>query len=137
MEVSYFLRSGNYFDEVSWRPDTTDNSIVLAGRNSYVLWVAFPTLIFSNTNKIEDFKSTEIRSYFTFYLISEGPLSSYTGKQSKEIKFKKSHAVVSCSLEKHNHDFTHTDLKVDTKTTYLGEAFLLEISNEIVKIKRQ
>jgi hypothetical protein len=137
LKLSYRTKNGNYFDSISFVTDITDNSITLFGNNNYVLWVSFPTLIFSFQPDDHFPGVKNFGNYRYFILISEGPLSSYTGKQRKKIEFSPKNSVAICSLKFHNHANAHKDLKIKKIKSY--ETYNEDLLKDAVykEIKRQ
>lgn len=131
----YALKSGNRMEFIFYKIDTTENSITLTGYNDYILWVSFPTLIFSITEEVRlPTLDRQVERTLSFYLISKGPLSSYTGTQTKDIQFSHTHTTIIASLEHHNVDDAFKNLKLERRRTYSGDYDNLPLSSEIIRI---
>lgn len=77
LQVSYFKKSGNRFEKIHYRVNDAANEMIIFGRNHYILWVPFPTLVFSFV-QYETGDEGKINEYTTeFYLGTNGCLSSY------------------------------------------------------------
>ena len=136
LQPYYLLKAGNNMAEITYELDTTENSITISGHNEYVLWVAFPTIVFTITEemKIPSIKE-KVERTFAFYLISEGPLSSYTGPQKKELKFSYEKAIIVASLVYHNKENMFKNLKIERPFTLSGHYQNLSLGNELISIK--
>ena len=127
---NYLLKNGNEFKKINYRKDTSDNSITIYGENDYVLWVSFPTLVFTLKDNLQIDKSQEKTTFF--YLYSSGPLSSYTGKQNLEIKFSYTNPIIIASLEIHNENDAFKKMKIVKTDVLSGNQFYL--GNEMIRI---
>lgn len=136
LEVEYFLRSGNHLENVTYELDEEGNALIITGDNSYVLWVPFPTFVFTIREEQEQSKEKVI-SQRSFYLISEGPLSSFTGEQTKQIYFSLERPIVIASLELHHHDDAFDKLKLRSDMVFAGSAYPLNLSMERIAVLRK
>lgn len=134
LEVGYFLRSGNHLENVTYELDDEGNAVIIKGDNSYVLWVPFPTFVFTIR---EEQSKEKVISQRSFYLISEGPLSSFTGEQTKQIYFSLERPIVIASLELHNHDDAFDKLKLRSDMVFAGSAYPLNLSMERIAVLRK
>lgn len=127
--MGYFKNGGNRFEHISFITDNRTNTITIRGHNHYILWVAFPLLVFT--------VNTTAKEPVIFYLVSDGPLSSYTGKQVKPFKFTMQKKVMVAWLQTHNHKNAHESLTVqmlvDKKTI---EAYIPKDST-LVPVEKQ
>lgn len=126
----YLLKNGNRFKKINYTKDTSDNSITIFGENDYVLWVSFPALVFTLKENIITDTNNEKTTFF--YLYSNGPLSSYTGKQNLEIKFTYTNPIIIASLEIHNENDAFKKIKIEKTDVLTGNQFY--IGNEMIRI---
>lgn len=138
LEVKYELRSGNHIEEVAYELDIENNAIIIKGYNSYVLWVPFPTLVFTLNEEYELKDSNqEAQKQTSFYLISEVPLSSFTGEQTQKIYFSLERPIVIASLEIHNHDDAFDKMKLRSDMVFKGHSYPLSLSMEMMTVPRK
>ena len=131
----YLFTNGNQMENITCKKDTLDNSIVIYGHNDYIFWVSFPVLVFTFTENVKlplQDKNSEKTTFF--YLISKGPLSSYTGEQTKDIHFSKKEPIVVASLEYHNKENAFKDLILTKQLTFSGAYNELYLGNEMITI---
>jgi hypothetical protein len=133
----YLYTNGNQMERIVYKKDTLENSIVIEGHNHYILWVSFPVLVFTITENIklplQDEKSEKTTF---FYLLSNGPLSSYTGQQTKDINFSIEYPIIEASIENHNKENAFSDLTLTKVRAYSEDANKLNLSNEMVVIQQ-
>ena len=135
LDLFYFKKAGNRFDKINFSVDSINNQITLYGTNNYVLYVTFPTIVFQHKKRLDNAELNE--AIYSFYLVSGGALSSYTGQQSKEVLFSYANANITLSLEFHNHNDTHKVMDVKRTRTISGYENKLSLSNERIKIKKE
>lgn len=137
LQVFYYTKGGNRFDTIHFKTDSVNNKIIIYGYNSYVLWVSFPSLVFTlSANKRMDETKEVMQTQYVFYLATTGSLSSYNQPLSGELLFSKKFSNIIVSQEKRS----DVPLVAQEETVFgicceLKEA--ISISNEIVKINQQ
>jgi hypothetical protein len=90
VDVHYYEKGGNAFEWIHFERNLNDNSITLSGVNNYILWVAFPTIIFSQTDyDTREGADMDIKITEQFFLVTNGPLSSFANLQTQKIEFTK------------------------------------------------
>lgn len=124
-------------EEIFYELDSIENSITLSGRNHYILEIPFPLLVFTLSEEVKlPHLNDKVERTFVFYLISDGFLLSYTGDQTKDIRFSYNQATILASLDHRNYADTFKNLKLENKTYYPGYYSTSSFSNEIIKIRR-
>ncbi|MEJ6791900.1 MAG: hypothetical protein QNK89_03965 [Lacinutrix sp.] len=125
----FYSKSGNYFENISYSVNKKENTITLVGNNSYVLYVDFPVLVFSEKKKRTLFGlKTKTPQTNLYYLVSRG-ITSYTGKQLQKINFSKEKDVkiIIAKQEKHNELNSHKTLIIEEINTYNGDFFCCQL----------
>lgn len=90
LDVHYFEKGGNVFETIHFERNLDDNSITLTGVNNYILWVSFPTVVFSQTGPdYREGANDQVDITEQFYLLTSGPLSSFAKPQNQKIEFSK------------------------------------------------
>lgn len=133
LEIFYFLKAGNHPEKINYSIDKKNNEVILFGRNWYILHVSFPTLVFQRNKRLDNQKSLEVIQ--SFYLVTTGALTSYTGEQRKKITFSDKKQNINISLAKHNIQNTHKDLVIKRINTISSYENLISLSNERVRIE--
>lgn len=87
LTVAYLEKGGNRFYNIHYRVNYAENEMTIFGRNHYILWVSFPTLVFSFLQYETDDTGETKESTTQFYLGTNGCLSSYSAPLNKRVRF--------------------------------------------------
>lgn len=137
----YCLHIGNHMDKIVFETDTVENSITISGKNSYIVLVSFPMLIFSHTQITTlQHNNEKVEKTNLYYLVSQTPITTYTGEQTKEIKFSSLNPVIKATMKLSNKLDSFADINIENSSLLSPrDAFIIEIPtcNEMIKINKK
>ncbi len=80
---------------------------------------------------------TKVERTFDFYLVSKSPVSSYTGKQTKDLLLTYETPILVNSLKYSNHDNAFKELQTERRSVMGNFPGDFSLGVEMIKIEKQ
>ena len=135
VDVSYYKKSGNWFDRIGIERDSVSNQITISGQNEYITLVSFTTLVFTLSERTIDVRTNDSINMTTQFFLFTNGLESFDEERIdlKVIKFTKDKPCVLINgiRRPDKYNIIRTDINGLLTDTRFDHVFF---SNEIVEI---